>query len=159
MKILGIDPGMANCGWGVVEKFGSQYKLLGSGCVVSPASMEDKDRLGQIFEIMSKLCVQYGIDIISIEQVFFAKNTSSAFKTSEVIGTAKIVAFLQKKVFIIVTPLQVKMALTGYGRAEKFQIENMVKRFLNVSKPITPSHAADAVAIALTAGFISRSST
>ena len=156
MKILGVDPGITNCGWGIVEKFGSQYKMIGNGCIVGKVDVEDRDKLGQIFVTLSNLVIQYNVEAISVEQVFFAKNAATALKTSEVVGVCKLVSNLQKIGFGMVTPLQVKMALTGYGRAEKFQIENMVKRFLNVSEPIKPSHAADAVAIALSYGFIWR---
>lgn len=156
MRILGVDPGLTNCGWGIIEKIGNQYKLIASGCIVTSKILEDVDKLSEIYKELNKICVQYAINIISVEQVFFAKNAATALKTSEVIGICKLMSGNQKLGFKLVTPLQMKMALTGYGRAEKFQIENMVKRLLNVQEKITPSHAADGVAIALTAGFISR---
>ncbi len=86
MRILGVDPGLTNCGWGIVEKTGNQYKLIASGCVVTSKILEDVDKLGEIYRELNKICVQYNINILSVEQVFFAKNAATALKTSEVIG-------------------------------------------------------------------------
>lgn len=147
--ILGIDPGLENTGWAVVDN----GKLM--DCGVVEVGKGDK-RLKDIYDGLDKLIKKYKPEAVAFESLFFAKNVKSATKVAEAIGVVKIVSFNNSLDVFGYTPLQVKMALTGYGRAEKEQVEVMVRSCLELEKPITPSHAADAVAVALTHGFTMR---
>lgn len=143
--ILGIDPGLENTGWGVVDG----DKLVACGMI----EIKGKNRLKDIYDGVTALIKKYEIKEMAVESMFFAKNAKSAMKVSEAIGVIKICGLNNGVEVREYTPLQVKMALTGYGRAEKEQVETMVRSCLGLEEPITPSHAADAVAVALTDGF------
>jgi crossover junction endodeoxyribonuclease RuvC len=110
-------------------------------------------RLGKIYEELEKIIKEFKIEKIAFETLFFAKNVKSAMRVAEVIGVIKICGEKNKLEVFGYTPLQIKMALVGYGRAEKEQVETMVRSILNLEKGISPSHASDAVATALTHVF------
>jgi crossover junction endodeoxyribonuclease RuvC len=159
--ILGIDPGLANTGWAVLDlrsqvSDGSEYQLIECGCLKTKISDGSAMRLEQIYDELEGLIKKYKITAVAIETLFFAKNAKSAIKVAEAIGVIKICG--QKNGIEVVgfTPLQVKMALVGYGRAEKEQVEIMVKEFLGLDKPISPNHASDAVAVGLTYLFTNK---
>jgi len=150
--ILGIDPGLANTGWAIIDK----GKLVKCGCIVTDKNDKRGDRLGFIFDNLQKIVKKFGVKEIAFENLFFAKNVKSAMKVAEAIGVIKILGYLEKKEVFEYTPLQVKSTLVGYGKAEKSQVEMMVRNELGLEENITPSHAADAVAVALTHLFIKR---
>jgi crossover junction endodeoxyribonuclease RuvC len=143
--ILGIDPGLANTGFAIVSY---EEKLIDSGCIVTEVG--SSDRLGQIYERLDFLIKKFKIKEIAIESLYFAKNEKSASRVAEAIGMIKTLAYLHKLKVFEYSPLKVKMCLTGYGRADKSQVELMVKNILGIDEDIKPSHASDAVAIALT---------
>lgn len=148
--ILGIDPGLANTGWSLVTghlSLGKEYELVDCGVVVTKAG---EDRLEIIYSEIEKLIMKYKPARMAIESLFFAKNAKSVIKVSEAIGVIKLCGQRNKIEVVTYTPLQVKMALVGYGRAEKEQVEVMVRQLLGREENITPSHASDAVAVALT---------
>jgi len=147
--ILGIDPGLENTGWGIVEG----DKLIDCGVIITKKTSSSVDRFGKIYEELEILIKKFNVDEMAIETLFFAKNAKSAIKVSEAIGVIKICGKKNGLKVAEYTPLQVKSALVGYGRAEKEQVEIMVRDSLNLDELITPSHAADAVAVALTHGF------
>ena len=153
--ILGIDPGLENTGWAVVgyEARIDSYRLAGCGVILTSNKQESAERLVVIYNELEKIIKKYQIGEMAIETLFFAKNAKSAIKVSEAIGVVKLVGVKNKIEVAEYTPLQVKMALVGYGRAEKEQVETMVRGCLGREEPITPSHASDAVAVALTHGF------
>lgn len=142
--ILGIDPGVANLGWAVLE---NENKLVDYGCLTTK---KGEERLKMIDEKIEKLIKKYEIDRVAVEGLYFAKNAKSAIRVAEVIGVIKICGAKRGIKVKEYTPLQIKMALTGYGRAEKFQVELMIKNLLGLEKTISPSHAVDAVAVGLT---------
>lgn len=144
--ILGIDPGSENIGFGVVDG----ENLIDSGIV---KMKKGKENLEQIYDELTELIKKYKVTEMAVESLFFAKNAKSAIKVAEAIGVIKLCGIRNGLEVKEYTPLQVKMALTGYGRAEKEQVEQMVRSCLNLSDVIRPSHAADAVAVALTHGF------
>ena len=147
--ILGIDPGLENTGWGVVE----DNRLIDCGVILTDKKDKSEDRLEIIFEELQKIIKKYKVTVVAMESLFFAKNVRSAMAVAQAIGVIKVAAKnLGKEVFEY-TPLQIKMALVGYGRAEKEQVEIMVRDTLGLEEPITPGHASDAVAAALTHGF------
>lgn len=154
--ILGIDPGLTNTGWAVIEndKFQiSNFKLIGCGVVVTKTKDISAKRLEKIYKEVEEIIKKYKVTVMAIETLFFAKNAKSAIKVSEAIGVLKLCGRKNKIEVAEYTPLQVKMALVGYGRAEKEQVELMVRDSLGLTDLITPSHASDAVAVALTHGF------
>lgn len=153
--ILGIDPGLENTGWGIINHQSSidNYQLIRCGVILTDKKDKSEERLEKIFEEIQKIIKKYKIEEVAVESMFFAKNAKSALKVAEAIGVIKVAANNLKKPIFEYTPLQIKMALVGYGRAEKEQVEIMVKSCLNLSEDIRPSHAADAVAAALTHGF------
>jgi len=151
--ILGIDPGLENTGWGVIDEREESLKLIECGVILTSSKDKSEERLEKIFEEVQKIIEKYKVEEVAVESLFFAKNAKSALKVAEAIGVIKVAAKNLKKPIFEYTPLQIKMALVGYGRAEKEQVEIMVKNCLNLTEDIRPSHAADAVATALTHGF------
>jgi crossover junction endodeoxyribonuclease RuvC len=145
--ILGIDPGLANTGWAVLE---DEKTLVECGVLKTKITDLSAERLGQIYNELEKIIKKYKVEVIAIETLFFARNAKSAIKVAEAIGVIKICGQKNKLKVYGYTPLQVKMALVGYGRAEKEQVELMTRNLLNLDNPISPSHASDAVAVALT---------
>jgi len=156
--ILGIDPGLANTGWAIINEQlpNSSFKLIECGCLRTKITDTSANRLNKIYEEMEELIKKYQIETIAIETLFFAKNAKSAIKVSEAIGVIKVCGERNKIEVVGFTPLQIKMALVGYGRAEKEQVEIMVRNFLNLEENISPSHASDAVAVALTYLFTNK---
>jgi crossover junction endodeoxyribonuclease RuvC len=112
--------------------------------------MAMEERLNIIYRKIEELIEKYEIERVAVEGLYFAKNAKSAIKVAEVIGVIRVCAASNAVKVKEYTPLQIKMALTGYGRAEKFQVEAMVKSLLGREKSISPSHAADAAAVGLT---------
>lgn len=153
--ILGIDPGLANTGWAVLDN-NFEYKLVECGCLRTKISDTSANRLNKIYVELEGLIKKYKIEAMAIETLYFAKNAKSAIKVAEAIGVIKICGERNKIEVAGFTPLQVKMALVGYGKAEKEQVEIMVRNFLNLEKNISPSHASDAVAVGLTYLFTNK---
>jgi crossover junction endodeoxyribonuclease RuvC len=147
--ILGIDPGLENTGYGIVD----EGKLVVAGVILTDKKDKNTDRLEKIYNELEKVIREYKVTEMAIESLFFAKNASSALKVAEAIGVIKVCGKKNGLEVAEYTPLQVKQALVGYGRAEKEQVEAMVKMELGISESISPSHASDAVAVALTHGF------
>ncbi len=156
MVILGIDPGIARIGWGIITKISGVYKLIDYGLFETHAQDDVSLRLEKIHIFLKDLMDKYNPDVVAVEELFFAANSKTAFKVGQARGVI-ILAASEKGVNInSYTPLQVKQTLTGYGRADKKQIQAMVKSILNLSKPITQDDTADAVAVALTHAFSER---
>jgi crossover junction endodeoxyribonuclease RuvC len=153
--ILGIDPGLENTGWAVInyESSIANYELKATGVILTTTKQKSAERLVKIYEELEEVIKKYRVTEMAIETLFFAKNAKSALSVSEAIGVIKLAGVKNKLEVAEYTPLQVKMALVGYGRAEKEQVETMVRSCLGLEEPIIPSHASDAVAVALTHGF------
>lgn len=149
--ILGIDPGLENTGWGVIDN----NKLIECGVILTSKKNKSEERLEKIFEEVQKIIKKYKVEEVAMESLFFAKNVRSAMAVAEAIGVIKVAAKNLGKEIFEYTPLQIKIALVGYGRAEKEQVELMVRDCLGLEGPISPGHASDAVAAALTHGFTS----
>lgn len=153
MVILGIDPGIARTGWGLVKKEKNKFTTLGFGCIETPSTSQVQLRLSSIFHSMLEIIGKYNPEAVVIEELFFNTNT----KTALIVGQARGVILLsaaEKKIPVFVyTPLQVKMAVTGYGRAEKMQVGKMVKTLLNLTVIPRPDDITDSLAVALTHGF------
>lgn len=149
MIILGIDPGMARCGFGIVEKKGNAVKYLSAGVIESLSSYTQSKRLEIIYNGIKKIIKRYKPDIIAIESLFFSKNAKTALRVGEARGVILLAAQLQKIKIMEFTPLQVKISITGYGFAEKHQVQKMVKMLLGLKEIPKPDDAADAIAIAI----------
>ena len=147
--ILGIDPGLENTGYGIID----EGKLVVAGVILTSNKSKSADRLEKIYKELETIIKQYKVTEMAIETLFFAKNAKSALKVSEAIGVIKVCGKKNGLAVAEYTPLQVKSALVGYGRAEKEQVEIMVRESLGLEEFISPSHASDAVAVALTHSF------
>ncbi len=149
MIILGIDPGLAIVGYGVLEYSGSRFRTLGYGSIQTPAGMPTEERLVAIYKSMGELIEKYKPGCMAVEELFFNTNQTTGIRVSEARGVI-LLAAAEKKVNIFeYTPLQVKQAVVGYGRAEKKQVISMVTTILGLEKPPKPDDTADALAIAI----------
>ena len=149
MVILGIDPGLAIVGWGVVEYCGSRFRTLGYGSIETPAGMATERRLSLIYDGIKKLIETYKPEHVAVEELFFNTNQTTGIRVAEARGVILMCADrLGVKVFEY-TPLQVKQSVVGYGRAEKKQVITMVTMLLGLPKPPKPDDTADALAIAV----------
>lgn len=147
--ILGIDPGLANTGWGVVGQKGSKLTCVAYGCISSPASMELSLRLRKIHEQISAVVDRFQPSCVGIETVWFGQNITAAFATGQARGAA-LVACAQGNLSVgEFTPRQIKLAVVGTGTAEKDQVQYMVKQLLGLSQIPHPDHASDALAAAI----------
>ncbi len=153
MIILGIDPGIGRTGWGVIEVQSSKFKVQSFGCIETEPNSPLIDRLIILYEQLSKIIKEEKPDEMGVEQLFFNTNAKTALMVGHARGVVLLVAGLQQIPLNEYTPLQVKMALTGYGRAEKPQIGQMVKTILKLESIPKPDDTADALAIALTHAF------
>jgi len=152
MIILGIDPGTAITGYGVLELSGNHYKLLEYGVVRSEKTEEAAARLHAVFAGINRLIDAYGPDQMAVEELFFNKNTKTALAVGQARGVIVLAAHLKGVPVFEYTPLQVKQAVVGYGRAEKQQVQYMVKAILNMAEIPKPDDAADALAIGICHG-------
>ena len=150
--ILGIDPGYAIVGYGVIEYKNNHFKVLDFGAITTQAHTDFNDRLYHIYSGLTNLVEIYKPDAMAIEELFFNNNAKTALTVGQARGVI-ILAAVQKKVPIFeYTPLQVKQALTGYGRASKGQIQQMMKSMLGLNEIPKPDDVADALAIAVCHG-------
>jgi len=149
MTILGIDPGYATVGFGIVQGDRVRHRLVQYGVIKTPAGGAFAPRLKQIFDDTTVLIRQFTPDAIAIEELFFNKNEKTAIQVSHARGVLLLAGEIVGVPIFEYTPLQVKQAITGYGRAEKQQMMEMVKRHLGLTQIPKPDDAADALAIAL----------
>lgn len=150
MIVLGIDPGLATLGWGVIEVAGGRQRLIDYGCILTTPDQSLPNRLLCIQNDMGTLIAQYKPDEIAFEELFFAKNVTTAFTVGAARGVSIAVCAAYTDRLFEYTPMQVKQAMVGYGKAEKRQIQEMVKLLLHMEQIARPDDAADALAIALT---------
>lgn len=151
-RILGIDPGFGRVGWGVIEKKKSEWEVVGWGCIETSAKNSFIERLKEIHCAVTFLIKKYRPERIVVEDLFFAKNVKTAMKVGEARGVILLTCVQAGVPVDEFTPLQIKQAITGYGRAEKGQVQRMVQMILKIKNKITPDDAADALAVALTGG-------
>ena len=152
MIILGIDPGYAIVGWGVIEYSGSKFRTLGYGSIQTPAGMPMIERLERIHLGMNEIIDKYKPDQMAVEELFFHTNHTTAIPVAEARGIILLCAKQNGVEIFEYTPLQVKQAVVGYGRAEKQQVIAMTTALLSLPAPPKPDDAADALAIAVCHG-------
>ncbi len=152
MRILGIDPGYAILGYGVVDMKGNRFSVCGYGAVTTDSTMDMPDRLKHLYTEIMEIIREYEPDVVSIEELFFNTNVKTAIMVGQARGVA-ILACANSGVEIYeYTPLQIKQGLVGYGRAEKKQIQAMVKTILHLEEVPKPDDTADALAAAICHG-------
>ena len=152
MKIFGIDPGYAIVGWGCVRYERARFTPLGFGAVTTPAEMDFSKRLEEVYSECHRLFTQYEPDAVAIEKLFFKNNQKTAIDVAQARGVIVLAAEQHRIPVFEYTPLQVKSAVTGYGKAEKPQVMEMTRRLLNLKEVPKPDDTADALAIALCHG-------
>ncbi|NLW24683.1 MAG: crossover junction endodeoxyribonuclease RuvC [Clostridia bacterium] len=149
MIILGIDPGTAICGYGIIKVTGNKFTALEYGCIYTDADWRLEKRLQKIYLNTLELIEKFQPVDLAVEELFFNKNTRTALSVGQARGVI-LLAGAQKGLNIReYTPLEVKQAIVGYGRAQKLQVQHMVKTFLNLKELPRPDDAADALAVAI----------
>ncbi len=149
LRILGIDPGIAIVGFGFIDKIGSRLVPVQFGCIQTEANTDQAARLKDIFETMTRLIETYSPDVVAIEKLFFNRNVTTAFTVGQARGVLMLAAVQKGLAVAEYTPLQVKQAIVGYGKAEKRQVQEMVRMFLRLSAAPKPDDVADALAVAI----------
>lgn len=152
MRILGIDPGLAIVGWGVIEAVGGRFYPVACGSVTTPAHTPVEARLSMIYDDVTRLMDKYKPDEMAIEELFFNNNRTTGITVAEARGVVLLCARQHGLPIGEYTPMQVKQAVVGYGLAEKRQVIAMVTSLLKLPAPPKPDDTADALAIALCHG-------
>lgn len=150
MIILGIDPGLANTGWGVIERLGSRCAPLAYGCISTKPPMPLAERLAVIHDEVRAVIERYHPDMCAVESVFFGTNAKSAFATGQARGVALLATSGRDVELAEYSPVQIKSVVAGTGTADKNQVTYMVRVLLGLDHDPKPDHAADALAAALT---------
>jgi len=156
MKILGIDPGTATTGFGVVSKEKGKLGMLDYGVISTPKDLPMSNRLLMLFDDIEELIAKHQPEVIAVEQLFFARNVTTALTVGQARGVVLLAAQKADLKLIEFTPLQVKMSVTGYGQATKNQVQQMVQKILKLDSLPKPDDAADALAIAICASSQSK---
>lgn len=149
MIILGIDPGYAIVGFGVLKYENNRFTVLDFGAITTPAGMEFTERLKSIYEDLSYLFDKYHPEALAIEKLFFNTNKKTAVDVAQARGVILLAAKMHGAECFEYTPLQVKQSVVGYGRAEKKQVQEMTRQLLNLSAVPKPDDTADALAMAI----------
>lgn len=151
MRILGLDPGYGRTGYGVVEATGGVLHAIAYGCIETKKETPFGERLFALKCALDTLVKTHKPKYLAVEKIFFTKNAKTALQVGEARGVVILTAAMHRIPTIELGPLEVKMALTGYGRAEKKQIQRMVQAMLHLSRAPTPDDVSDALAIAIAA--------
>lgn len=150
MRVLGIDPGTAIVGYGIVDYRNNKYEKIDYGCISTCKSLDLDERLLIIFNELEELIKKYQPDYIAVEELFFFKNSKTVISVGQARGVIVLAGIKNGLKVSGYTPLQVKMGVTGYGKADKKQVQEMVKRILKLEKIPKPDDAADGLSIAVT---------
>lgn len=156
MRILGIDPGTGILGFGVIEIIKGNAQLVDAGVIRTPVKQDDAVRLLTIYEELTDIIAQTKPAVMSVEKLFFAQNVTTAMTVAQARGVVLLCGMQAGLAIAEYTPLQIKQALTGYGRAEKQQIQEMVRVILQLKEIPRPDDAADALAAAITHSMTTR---
>lgn len=156
MRIIGIDPGTGILGFGVIDVNGVKVTLVTAGVITTPPHTPLDERLEEIFDGLTDIISETKPDQMSIEKLFFARNVTTAIGVSHARGVAMLTGRKAKLPISEYTPLQIKQTLTGYGKADKRQVQEMVRLQLNLKEIPKPDDAADALATAITHAMMSR---
>jgi len=149
MRVLGFDPGTATTGYGVVESRGSSLHHIAHGTISTPAGLALASRLKMIFEESRRLVECHAPDAVAVEKLFFSRNVRTGISVAQARGVIVLAAALSESPVAEFSPLEVKSGVVGYGKADKHQVQEMVKILLNLDAPPKPDDAADALALAI----------
>lgn len=149
MRIIGIDPGYAIMGYGILDYNGNKFKTVTYGSIETPAGIPMPERLNMIYTELDRILSEYQPEEASVEELFFNSNTTTAISVGEARGVALLACERHGVKISEYTPLQIKQSLVGFGRAEKKQVQTMVKMILNLKEVPKPDDTADAVAAAI----------
>jgi crossover junction endodeoxyribonuclease RuvC len=150
MRILGIDPGTGILGFGVIQVTKGKTQLVDAGVIRTPVKEDDAIRLLTIYEELTDIIAATKPDIMSVEKLFFAKNVTTAMTVAQARGVVLLCGMQAGMTIFEYTPMQIKQAITGYGKADKKQMQEMVRILLNLAETPKPDDCADAIAAALT---------
>ena len=153
MTILGVDPGTARLGWGIIIDKLSQQTVGDYGCIETKKNKTDSARLKDLFDDFTKLLKKFKPNAVAVEDLFFFKNQTTVIKVSQARGVILLASELENIPTFSYSPLQVKMAVTGYGKADKRQVQQMTKSILKLDSIPKSDDTADALAVALTHSF------
>lgn len=158
MRILGIDPGYATIGYGIIDSQYGKFSVVCYGAITTPAKIPFPERLKSIFDDMLTILEKYKPDALAIERLYFNTNTTTAIDVAQARGVIVLAAQSYNLTIGEYTPLQVKQSVTGYGKAEKRQVMEMVRNLLKLKSVPKPDDTADALALAICHGHYSASS-
>lgn len=156
MRILGIDPGTGRLGFGVIDAHKGKLTLVDAGVVTTPAHTPTNERLEDIFDSLTEIICDLKPDRMAIEKLFFARNVTTAMSVAEARGVALLAGQKGKLPIEEYTPLQIKQSITGYGKADKKQVQEMVRLQLGLKTVPKPDDAADALAAAIMCAALHR---
>jgi crossover junction endodeoxyribonuclease RuvC len=156
MRIIGIDPGTGILGFGVIDVRSGKTKLVTAGVIITPAHTPLADRLEEIYVELTNIIAETKPDMMAIEQLFFAKNVTTAMSVAHARGVAMLTGKQAKLRIEEYTPMQIKLSLTGYGKADKKQVQEMVRVQLGLKEVPQPDDCADALAAAIMCAFVTR---
>lgn len=159
MRIIGIDPGTGILGFGVIDAKKGKTTLVTAGVITTPAHTPLPDRLEEIYNGLTEIIQETKPDIMAIEQLFFAQNVTTAMSVSHARGVAMLTGTQAKLPIEEYTPMQIKQTMTGYGKATKKQMQEMVRMQLGLSEVPKPDDCADALAAAIMCAFMTRVSS
>ena len=149
LRILGIDPGTSLIGWGIIDVKGNNYNAVDFGFLKTGTNIRNADRVKDVYDFFIKLIKKYQPNYLGIESLFFFKNIKTVLKVSEIRGVLMLACAEKGLIIREFTPLQVKQAISGYGRADKKQVERMVEMILKIKIGKNPDDVTDALAIAI----------
>lgn len=150
MRILGIDPGTGILGFGVIDVIGNKQVLVDAGVIRTPVHEDDAVRLVTIFDELTEIIAQNKPDMMSVEKLFFARNVTTAMTVAQARGVVLLCGMQAGLTIAEYTPMQIKQSITGYGKADKKQMQEMVRVILQLKQIPKPDDAADALAAAIT---------
>lgn len=156
MRILGIDPGTGILGFGVIDVIGGKMTMVDAGVIRTPAHTPHDERLEEIFDSLQEIIAATQPDMCSVEKLFFSRNITTAMTVSEARGVALLAARKAALPIAEYNPMQIKQSLTGYGKADKKQVQEMVRLQLGLKEVPKPDDCADALAAAITHALMSR---
>jgi len=156
MKIIGIDPGTGIMGFGIIEVTGTKIKMVEAGVIRTPPHTPHDERLEEIYDSLTEIIAATKPDEFSIERLFFSRNVTTAMTVAEARGVAMLAARKAGLPISEYTPQQIKQTLTGHGKADKKQVQEMVRMQLGLKEVPKPDDCADALAAAITHSFMSR---
>jgi crossover junction endodeoxyribonuclease RuvC len=156
MRVIGIDPGTGILGFGVVDVIKGKARMVTAGVITTPAHTPIDERLEEIFDGLTEIIAETNPEVMSIEQLFFARNVTTAISVAQARGVAILTGRKAKLPIAEYTPMQIKQTLTGYGKADKKQVQEMVRIHLGLKEVPKPDDCADALAAAITYSMMSR---